>query len=78
MRYVLGRECQHEGHEGDGKKCSSISYLHTHMTDEDGNEMEERTVKVFESKHDALDFMKEYRFSPRIIMVIPYEEGIYE
>ena len=44
MRYVLGRECQHEGHEGDGKKCSSISYLHTHMTDEDGNEMEERTV----------------------------------
>ena len=76
MRYVLGRECNHEDHQGE--RCTSISYLHTQVTDKDGNEMEEREVKVFESKGEALSFMKEYRYSPKVILVMPYEEGIYE
>ena len=71
MRYVLGRECIHEDHKGE--KCTSISYLHT-----DDGKVGNRTVKVFESKGEALSFMKEYRYSPKVILVMPYEEGIYE
>ena len=76
MRYVLGRECTHEDHKGE--RCTSISYLHTADTDADGKELGDRYVKVFESKGDALSFMKEYRYSPKVILVMPYEEGIYE
>tara|TARA_R110002012_G_C11624064_1_gene609297 strand:- start:419 stop:625 length:207 start_codon:yes stop_codon:yes gene_type:complete len=68
MRYVLARECNHEDH---GEECPNLAYL------QEGTE-EDKSVKVFESKEHALDFMKDNRYSPRTVMVIPYEEGIYE
>lgn len=69
MRYVLARECNHEEHNGNG--CTSLAYL------QEGTE-ENKSVKIFESKELALDFMKDNRYSPRMVMVIPYEEGIYD
>ena len=48
------------------------------MEDADGNVMEGRSVKIFESKAEAQAFMKDMRYSPDVVMILPYEEGIYE
>jgi hypothetical protein len=48
------------------------------MEDDDGNVVEGRSVKTFESKAEAQEFMKEMRYSPDVVMILPYEEGIYE
>tara|TARA_R110002051_G_scaffold122596_2_gene195700 strand:- start:523 stop:750 length:228 start_codon:yes stop_codon:yes gene_type:complete len=74
MKYVLAHECQHDTHkkEDDGGSCDSPAYLH-----EEGDSGE-KVVKVFASKSDALDFMRENRWSPDHIMVIPYTEGIFD
>ena len=76
MRYVLARECTHEDHQGE--ECVAYSYLQTSMEDADGNVMEGRSVKIFESKAEAQAFMKDMRYSPDVVMILPYEEGIYE
>jgi|13_taG_2_1085334.scaffolds.fasta_scaffold343317_1 hypothetical protein len=88
MRYVLARECLHEDHQGE--ECVTYSYLQTseedqlkneikaYMEDDDGNVVEGRSVKIFESKAEAQEFMKEMRYSPDVVMILPYEEGIYE
>jgi len=76
MRYVLARECPHEDHQGE--EYVTYSYLQTSMEDDDGNVVEERSVKTFESKAEAQEFMKEMRYSPDVVMILPYEEGIYE
>ena len=76
MRYVLARECPHEDHKGG--ECVTYSYLQTSTEDDYGNVMEGRSVKIFESKAEAKAFMKEMRYSPDVVMILPYEEGIYE
>ena len=48
------------------------------MEDADGNEMEGRSVKILEYKAEAQAFMKDMRYSPDVVMILPYEEGIYE
>ena len=71
MRYVLAHNCDHEDHEEDDG--GHVAYLH-----EEGATSDDKIVKVFDSKKDALDFMKDNRWSPNHIMVIPYEEGIFD
>lgn len=72
MKYVLAHNCEHEDHEEDDEGCH-VAYLH-----EEGSTPDEKIVKVFECKKDALDFMKDNRWSPNHIMIIPYEEGIFD
>lgn len=70
MRYVLAHNCEHEDHD---ENDACLAYLH-----EEGLTPDEKIVKVFECKKDALDFMKDNRWSPNHVMVIPYEEGIFD
>lgn len=71
MRYVLGHHCDHEDH--DAEDHGHIAYLH-----EEEENGDNKVVKIFECKQDALDFMKGNRWSPKEVMVVPYEEGIFD
>jgi hypothetical protein len=66
MRYVLAHQCDHEDHDGE---CGELSYLH-----EEADDATKKVVKVFDSEKDAKDFIRENRWSPDHIMVIPKRE----
>ena len=63
MRYVLGRLC---GTEEESELCDHVAYLH----DQDKN------VIVFQSRKQALLFMKSNRWSPNQISIIPRDEAL--
>lgn len=65
MEYILGAPCPHVDHDAD--KCGSLSYLY----DEDKN------LITFQSKKEAFNFLKDNRWSPNHVLVIPKEEGIF-
>jgi hypothetical protein len=69
MKYVLAHHCDHEEHTGEDH---ALAYLHEE--DED----QARVVKVFENKAEALQYMKDNRWSPNQVMVVPHKEGIWD
>jgi len=69
MKYVLAHHCDHEDHDGDD---DNLAYLHEEEAN--GNN---KVVKVFQSKSEALDYMKANRWSPNQVMVVPHQEGIW-
>ena len=70
MKYVLAHHCQHEDDDGN---CGEMSYLH-----EENPDFGNKIVKVFECKQDAVDFMKDNKWSPKQVMVVPYEECTFD
>ncbi len=66
MEYILGSPCPHNDH--DGKSCGGLSYLHD----------EDKELMIFNSRKDALEYMKENRWSPNHVLVLPKEEGIFD
>ena len=71
MRYVLAHNCDHEDHDDEAQ--GHIAYLH-----EENPDFGNKIVKVFECKQDAVDFMKDNRWSPKHVMVVPYEECTFD
>ena len=71
MKYVLAHNCEHEDH--DETDTCHVAYLH-----EEGATPDEKVVKIFECKKDAVVFMKDNRWSPNHLIVMPYEEGIFD
>ena len=67
MEYILGKLCPHPSHE-DEDECRGIAYLY----DEFGS------LLVFSTKKDALDFVKDNRWSPQNILIIPKKEAILD
>ena len=67
MKYVLAHQCDHENHDGE---CEELSYLH----EETDDAKKKKVVKVFDSEKDAKDFIRENRWSPDHIMVVPERE----
>jgi len=66
MDYVLGAHCPHKDHEEE--ECGGISYLHD----------EDKELLVFKCKAKAYDFLKENRWSPNHVLVIPLQETIFD
>lgn len=66
MEYILGAPCPHTDHDGD--KCGGLSYLHD----------EDKELLIFRSRKDAFAFLKENRWSPNHVLVLPKEEGIFD
>jgi|TARA_R110002167_G_C12295963_1_gene616643 hypothetical protein len=69
MKYVLAHHCQHEDEDGN---CGEMSYLH------EEDEEQNRVVKVFTTKKNALQYIKDNRWSLKEVMVVPHKEGIWD
>jgi len=70
MKYVLAHHCDHEDHGGED---DNLAYLH-----EEEYDGSKKVVKVFDSKKEALAYMRENRWSPNQVMVVPHTEGIWD
>lgn len=70
MKYVLAHHCDHDEHVGDD---DHLHYLN--IASKSGGKPQ---VRVFDSKHEALQYMKENRLSPNQVMVVPHQEVIWD
>lgn len=65
MEYILGTHCGHQDH--DEEECGGLAYLHD----------EGKKLLTFQCKADAYNFLKDNRWSPKHVLVIPKQEGVF-